>query len=484
MQQQLAGTTPIIALMVATLVVATYLFRAMRSRRAAQVISHVSEVTKGADLFLMSSLPRYPGDGRWTAGLPAEAGQQMGQPLHVLSGNLRWALHPSPRSRLLITSPGPGEGTSFVAANLAVYMATAGAKVLLVDANRSRRVLHKWFHLEDGLGLADLAEEWRGLAAPTDEDLDRLIVRYARPTRVQNLYVLTGGYGSSEPGSDSFAGLPVDMVDQFDAVLLDAPSLHEVASLWKLPFWHDVLLVSMVGRTRIRAVRRTVRRLQAAQIRTLGVVASCVPEEQIHWAGSANEGTTPPEVAETPPIPAATAAIKGRAQVQDGSAPGVPLVAAMSLVPQFVPALPDDAEHDASLQALRDEVAYLNACLAEQNAKSEALAGQARALQAQLALMQNEKAGESSYIERIHAQVDAQQREIGRLKTVTAEYRQILAHKESLLQEYMAEITAAQTLLKMQRERLEFLMQQSGEHTEPAPDKAISSKSSGDISAD
>jgi Mrp family chromosome partitioning ATPase len=476
MYQQFAGNSSILALMAATLILAAFLLRAIRRQQAERVVGHISEMTEGADLFLMSSLPRYPGDERWLAGLPAEAGQQMGQPLHILFGNLRWALHPSPRTRLLITSPGIGEGTSFVAANLAIYIAMSGSKVLLVDANRSRRVLHKWFRLDDGLGLADLAEEWRAMASPADEEHDRLIMRYARPTRVNNLFLLTGGYGSSDPGSDPLAGLPEELVEQFDAVLLDAPSHHEAGSLWKLPFWHDVLLVSMVGRTRIQGIRHTVRRLQAAQIRTLGVVANCVPEEQMLWVGRVDAGEAPLEIADAPPIPAPVTVSRANATVRQSSEPD-------EQSGEMLTAIAVDALHDVSVQALRDEVAYLNACLAEQQAKSETWAGKAQELETQLSLLLNEKAGENSAIEHIRAQVDLQQREIGRLKTVTAEYRQILAHKEALLQEYMLELTAAQALLKRQRERLEF-MQQSGNISESAPEKAISNKPSGDISAD
>ncbi len=481
---QLAGLTPIIVLSIATLALASYLMRAMRRQRTVRVISHISEVTEGADLFLMSSLPRYSGDERWAKGLPAEAGQQTGQPLHILNGNLRWALHPSTRFRLLITSPGTGEGTSFVAANLAVCMAAGGAKVLLVDAGRSRRVLHKWFQLDDGVGLADLAEEWRGMAAPTDEDRDRLIMRYVRPTRVENLYVLTSGYGSSDPNPDIIAQLPEEMVAQFDAVLLDAPSLHEAGSPWKLPFWHDVLLVSMIGRTRVRAVRHTVRRLQAAQIRTLGVVVNCVPEDQMRWVDRTDETMVLPEIADVPPIPAVATVSRVRTPVQDSSEPGERREERLPAAHRLAPAIAVAVQSDASLDALRDEVARLSAGIADQQAKIETWTGTVRTLEAQFTRLLNEKAEDNHKVEHARAQVDAQQREISRLKSVTAEYRQILARKESMLQEYLVEITAAQALLKMQRERLEFLMQQSGHLPEPVPEKSISSKPSGDISAD
>ena len=57
---------------------------------------------------------------------------------------------------LLVTSPGPGEGKTLTALNLAISFSHQFNKtVLLVDANIRNPSIHKYLGLEEGLGLSD-----------------------------------------------------------------------------------------------------------------------------------------------------------------------------------------------------------------------------------------------------------------------------------------------------------------------------------------
>ena len=61
---------------------------------------------------------------------------------------MHFGLLESPNNRILITGPSPGVGKSFVAANLAVTIAQAGQRVLLVDTDLRKGRLHKIFGIE------------------------------------------------------------------------------------------------------------------------------------------------------------------------------------------------------------------------------------------------------------------------------------------------------------------------------------------------
>jgi len=85
-----------------------------------------------------------------------------------------------PRS-LLVTSALPREGKSTIATNLGVAIAISGRKVILVESDLRRPVLHETFGVEKIPGITDV------LLGEVD------VSTAARPTGVENLYVLTSG---------------------------------------------------------------------------------------------------------------------------------------------------------------------------------------------------------------------------------------------------------------------------------------------------
>ena len=56
---------------------------------------------------------------------------------------------------ITITSPGGGDGKSFLASNLAVSFADAGHRTIVIDADIRRGTLHRVFKLQRKPGLLD-----------------------------------------------------------------------------------------------------------------------------------------------------------------------------------------------------------------------------------------------------------------------------------------------------------------------------------------
>lgn len=74
----------------------------------------------------------------------------------MLRTNIGFSAIDRPLQTLVVTSASPGDGKSTVAANLAIFMARAGKKTVLIDANLRRPTLHEIFHLPDNtVGLSN-----------------------------------------------------------------------------------------------------------------------------------------------------------------------------------------------------------------------------------------------------------------------------------------------------------------------------------------
>lgn len=192
----------------------------------------------------------------------------------VLRTNVQFAALDQPLDMLMVASPGPSEGKSVTLANLGVVLAQSGQKVILVDTDLRRPVLHKLFGLENKQGFCE------AILNLTDG-----VMAYVSPTKVENLYLMTSGALPPNPaevlGSDRALQLLEMLKTQADVVLLDSPPVMVVADAVVLGARVDgVLLVTDIGATRRAMARRAVEELARARARVLGLVANRLPTKR------------------------------------------------------------------------------------------------------------------------------------------------------------------------------------------------------------
>jgi len=139
------------------------------------------------------------------------------EPLRVLRSQLshRW-FDDVGRKALTITSPGRGEGRSWLAANLATVFAQIGERTLLIDADMRHPRQHSLFNLNNSVGLSALLTGRAGKEAA------------CRIHPQLRLFVLPAGL--QPPNPQELLGRPVfDLVlerftDQFDVIIIDTPA--------------------------------------------------------------------------------------------------------------------------------------------------------------------------------------------------------------------------------------------------------------------
>ena len=136
---------------------------------------------------------------------------------------------------IVVTSSGPGEGKSTTAANIAVVFAKSGQRVLLVDADLRKPVIHKTFQLDNASGLSTVLSSSESLA----ESIQR--------TPVENLSILPSGPKPPNP-SEMLSSPRMDQIlaearQLFDVVIFDMPPVVAVtdaqimSSKRMVPYW-------------------------------------------------------------------------------------------------------------------------------------------------------------------------------------------------------------------------------------------------------
>lgn len=170
------------------------------------------------------------------------------------------------RKVVLVTSPGPAEGKTTTAANLAVVYGLAGHRVCLVDTDLRRPTLHRVFGLENSEGLTNLL-------LAREPDLERAVQRSV----YTNVSVVTAGPLPPNPsellGSARMQETLDRLKERFDIVLLDSPPALVVTDASVLSTLVDgLLVVARAGRTRRGALHATIQELAQSGRPIAGVV--------------------------------------------------------------------------------------------------------------------------------------------------------------------------------------------------------------------
>ncbi len=186
----------------------------------------------------------------------AEAYRALGTSIRfLLAVNDRDQSHQARGRSLLVTSAGPKEGKSLVAANLAVAAARTGMTVALVDGDLREPRQAVLFSVQPAAGLSDV-----------------LVGTTAIGTRWPRLELKVLSCSPREPShqsgggllaSDSMRGLVLELTTRFDLVIFDSSPVLGVADTLELaPLADSSLLVTRPGLARKRTVQAALQRIQ------------------------------------------------------------------------------------------------------------------------------------------------------------------------------------------------------------------------------
>jgi len=170
---------------------------------------------------------------------------------------------------ITLTSPGPGEGKSTTAANLALVLAQGGSKTLLIDGDLRRSQVHYAFGLIQEPGLTDVLIGEAGQREAI------------RPDVIPNLDVLPAGQSAPNPaellGSDSMRRLVSELRRDYEYIIMDTPPSLPVTDAAVVASVSDAtILVLRSGETEESAAQRAVEQLRQVRARIAGAVLNGV----------------------------------------------------------------------------------------------------------------------------------------------------------------------------------------------------------------
>lgn len=178
---------------------------------------------------------------------------------------------------IMITSSFPGEGKTFVAANLAASIAMGiNEYVLLIDCDFRRPNLHKMLGYSNSEGLHEYLE--------SKKDLHELIIN----TRIDKLSLLSSGRPTRKPaellGSIEMREFLEEVKDRYQDryIVIDAPPFQVTSEAGVLSHYVDgVVFVVKSGNTPKELIKKSVEKIGKKKI--IGVVFNGFNQKQSRY---------------------------------------------------------------------------------------------------------------------------------------------------------------------------------------------------------
>jgi len=174
---------------------------------------------------------------------------------------------------ILVTSPAAGDGKTTLVSNLAISMAQAGQRTLILDADFRKPRQHKIFEINhEDTGLSSVLAGTMTLAEVT------------RPTGVKGLELLPCGHEVPNPSeilnSDTFAKLLELITSRYDRVIIDSPPVMPVTDSQILAAISDITLLVLRAEKSTRKTSQQARDgLLSVGAHILGAIVNDVPKK-------------------------------------------------------------------------------------------------------------------------------------------------------------------------------------------------------------
>jgi len=234
-------------------------------------VRYPEQVSREMGLAILGAVPHLRGGARGSGrGRTAEDTARVIESLRGVCLNVIQAHGTAEPLAVTVTSPGAGDGKSFIAANLAHTFAEGGHRVLLVDGDIRRGVLHRRLNARRQPGLTDYLRGEVPLQPILQVTPHRALTLIGCGTRVHNAPELLG--------SRTMAELINRLRGSYDVLVIDSPPLGAGVDPVILGMLvTNLLLVVRTGYSHRDVMAAKLEVLQRLPVRLLGAVLNDVP---------------------------------------------------------------------------------------------------------------------------------------------------------------------------------------------------------------
>lgn len=183
----------------------------------------------------------------------------------TLRTNIQFSFCEKKINTIMVTSSEPDEGKTTIVTNLAVTMAQAGSKTIILDCDMRNPKVHRAFKISNSLGLSDLL-----IGVSSVEEA-------VQKTEIEELYILTAGTRPPNPSellsSNKMQELLENIKKNFDYVIIDTPPVLIVTDAQIVSKYADgSVIVAAAGETTRESIVRSKELLNKVNAKILGTV--------------------------------------------------------------------------------------------------------------------------------------------------------------------------------------------------------------------
>jgi tyrosine-protein kinase Etk/Wzc len=196
--------------------------------------------------------------------------------LRSLRTTIHFSLLEAHNNIIMITGPSPGVGKTFVASNLAIVMADAGKKILLIDADMRKGAINKMFGVKRENGLSEVI-------------LDTISVQDAtRKIPLANIDFIPTGTIPPNPSElllhERFTQLLARLVTQYDLIIIDSPPILAVTDATIIGQMSGaVLMVIKAGLHNKRELEQSIKRFSQSGVAIRGFIFNDMPQSSSRY---------------------------------------------------------------------------------------------------------------------------------------------------------------------------------------------------------